>query len=81
MCIRDRRYLPRGYFKSNSIGEISSVTTNTMESLGDIAARVVMLTTQGILETLMIILMPVSYTHLKFAQIYKISIAVKDETK
>ena len=51
------RYLPMGYFNSNSIGEISSVTTNTMESLGDIAARVVMLTTQGILETLMIILM------------------------
>mgnify|MGYP000790198125 FL=1 len=46
-----------GYFNSNSIGKISSVTTNTMESLGDIAARVVMLTTQGILETLMIILM------------------------
>ena len=51
------RYLPMGYFNSNSIGEISSVTTNTMESLGDVAARVVMLTTQGILETLMIILM------------------------
>ena len=51
------RYLPMGYFNSNSIGEISSVTTNTMESLGDIAARVVMLTTQGILETLMIIIM------------------------
>ena len=42
------RYLPMGYFNSNS---------NTMESLGDVAARVVMLTTQGILETLMIILM------------------------
>ena len=51
------RYLPMGYFNSNSIGEISSVTTNTMELLGDVAARVVMLTTQGILETLMIILM------------------------
>ena len=51
------RYLPMGYFNSNSIGEISSVTTNTMEILGDVAARVVMLTTQGILETSMIILM------------------------
>ncbi len=50
------RYLPMGYFNSNSIGEISSVTTNTMEALGDIAARVVMLTTQGILETSMIVL-------------------------
>ena len=51
------RYLPMGYFNSNSIGEISSITTNTMEMLGDIAARVVMLTTQGILETTMIVLM------------------------
>ncbi len=51
------RYLPMGYFNSNSIGEISSVTTNTMEMLGDIATRVVMLTTQGILETTMIVLM------------------------
>ena len=49
------RYLPMGYFNSNSIGEISSVTTNTMEALGDIATRVVMLTLQGILETVMII--------------------------
>ncbi len=51
------RYLPMGYFNSNSIGEISSVTTNTMEALGDIATRVVMLTLQGILETSMIVLM------------------------
>ncbi|EKC72127.1 ABC transporter, permease/ATP-binding protein [human gut metagenome] len=46
-----------GYFNANSIGEISSITTNTMETLGDVAARVVMLTMQGILETSMIILM------------------------
>ncbi len=51
------RYLPMGYFNSNSIGEISSVTTNTMEALGDVATRVVMLTTQGTLETSMIVLM------------------------
>ncbi len=51
------RYLPMGYFNSKSIGEISSVTTNTMEALGDIATRVVMITTQGILETAMIVLM------------------------
>lgn len=51
------RYLPMGYFNENSIGEISSVTTNTMEVLGDIASRVVMLTTQGILETTMVIVM------------------------
>ncbi len=51
------RYLPMGYFNSNSIGEISSVATNTMEALGDVATRVVMKTTQGILETSMIVLM------------------------
>ena len=51
------RYVPMGYFNSNSIGEIASVTTNTMENLGDVATRVVMLTTQGLLETFMIILM------------------------
>lgn len=51
------RYLPMGYFNDNSIGEISSVTTNTMEVLGDIASRVVMLATQGILETTMVIVM------------------------
>lgn len=55
------RYLPMGYFNTNSIGEISSVTTNTMESLGDVATRVVMQTTQGILETSMIILMILVY--------------------
>ena len=33
------RYLPMGYFNANSIGEISSITTNTMEILGDVAAR------------------------------------------
>lgn len=51
------RYVPMGYFNSNSIGEIASVTTNTMENLGDVATRVVVLTTQGLLETSMIILM------------------------
>lgn len=51
------RYVPMGYFNSNSIGEIASVTTNTMENLGDVATRAVMLTTQGLLETSMIILM------------------------
>lgn len=51
------RYVPMGYFNSNSIGEIASITTNTMESLGDVATRVVMSTTQGLLDTSMIILM------------------------
>ena len=51
------RYLPMGYFNENSLGYITSVTTNTMEHLADIATRVVMLTTQGVLTTVLIALM------------------------
>ena len=55
------RYLPMGYFNSNSMGYITSVTTNTMENLGDVATRVVMLTTQGVLTTLIIAAMLLFY--------------------
>lgn len=48
------RYLPMGYFNQNSLGQITSVTTNTMEQLADVATRVVMMTTQGMLTTLVI---------------------------
>ena len=48
------KYLPMGYFNNNSLGYITSVATNTMEHLADIATRVVMLVTQGILTTLVI---------------------------
>lgn len=51
------RYLPMGYFNRNSLGQITSVTTNTMEQLADIATRVVMMTTQGILTTFVITVM------------------------
>lgn len=51
------RYLPMGYFNENSLGYITSVTTNTMENLADTATRVVMLTTQGVLTTLLIAVM------------------------
>lgn len=51
------RYLPMGYFNKNSLGYITSVTTNTMEHLADVATRVVMLTTQGVLTTALIALM------------------------
>ena len=51
------RFLPMGYFNNNSLGQITSVTTNTMESLGDVATRVVMVTTQGILDTAIITLL------------------------
>lgn len=51
------RYLPMGYFNENSLGYITSVTTNTMEHLADVATRAVMLTTQGVLTTALIALM------------------------
>ncbi|MBR1911514.1 MAG: ABC transporter ATP-binding protein [Treponema sp.] len=51
------RYLPMGYFNANSLGYITSVTTNTMEMLGDVATRVVMMVSQGILDTALIIVM------------------------
>ena len=51
------RYLPMGYFNENSLGEITSVTTNTMEAVGDVATRAVMMVFQGILDTALIIAM------------------------
>lgn len=51
------RYLPMGYFNKNSLGQITSVTTNTMEQLADVATRVVMMTSQGMLTTLVITVM------------------------
>lgn len=50
------KYMPMGYFNDNSLGYITSVTTNTCENLQDVATRVVMLTTQGILTTALITL-------------------------
>ena len=43
------RYLPMGYFNQNSLGQITSVTTNTLESLADVATRVVTMTLEGFL--------------------------------
>lgn len=57
------RYLPMGYFNKNSLGSITSVTTNTMENLGDIATRVVMLSTQGILNTALILAMLIVFDY------------------
>ncbi len=51
------RYLPMGYFNNNSLGEITSVTTNTMEAVGDVATRAVMMVFQGLLDTTLIIVM------------------------
>ncbi|MCD7947905.1 MAG: ABC transporter ATP-binding protein/permease [Oscillospiraceae bacterium] len=55
------KYMPMGYFNDNSLGDITSVTTNTAENLQDVATRVIMLTTQGLLTTFVIILVILIY--------------------
>ena len=45
------RYLPMGYFNENSLGAITSVTTNTMDNLSGVSTRAVMLVTEGIFST------------------------------
>lgn len=46
------KYMPMDYFNDNSIGDITSTTNNnTAENLQDVATRVIMLTSQGILTT------------------------------
>lgn len=51
------RYLPMGYFNANSLGQITSVATNTMQNLEGVATRVIMLVSQGLLTTTLIIVM------------------------
>ncbi|MBQ9059998.1 MAG: ABC transporter ATP-binding protein [Firmicutes bacterium] len=55
------RYLPMGYFNANSLGQITSVTTNVMESLENVATRVVMIVCEGLLTTALIIVMLVFF--------------------
>lgn len=45
------RYLPMGWFNDNSLGEVTAITTNTMENMANIATRVVMVTTRGFLTS------------------------------
>ena len=51
------RYLPMGWFNDNSLGEVTSVTTNTMENMANVATRVVMVTTRGFLTSALIAVM------------------------
>lgn len=51
------RYLPMGYFTQQSLGQITSVTTNVLESLENVATRVIMMVSQGILTTSLIVVM------------------------
>ena len=51
------RYLPMGYYNENSLGRIMSVTTNTMQNLENVATRVVMTVSSGLLSTAVITVM------------------------
>ena len=55
------RYLPMGWFNANSLGEVASVTTNTMENMSNVATRVVMITTKGFLTAGIIAIMMLVY--------------------
>lgn len=55
------RYLPMGWFSEGGLGEIASVTTNTMESMANVATRVVMVTTKGYLTAGCIALLMLFY--------------------
>ena len=48
------RYVPMGYYNENSIGQVLSVTTNTMQFLENLATRVIMLVSSAVLSTLVI---------------------------
>lgn len=50
------RYLPMGYFNDTSLGHITSVTTNTLEQMSDIATRAIMMVLQGSITTAVIAL-------------------------
>lgn len=51
------RYMPMGYFNDNSLGQITSVATNTMQNLENIATGAVMLVSKNLLTTVMITVM------------------------
>ncbi len=48
------RYLPMGYFNDTSLGHITSVTTNNLEQMSDIATRAIMMVLQGSITTVVI---------------------------
>ncbi len=55
------RYLPMGYFNDTSLGHITSVTTNNMEQVGDIATRAIMMVLQGSIMTVVVALFMVAF--------------------
>jgi len=45
------KYMPMGYFNSNSLGYITSITTNTLEGLQDSLTAVINMSLQGLITT------------------------------
>lgn len=50
------KFMPMGFFNTNSLGYLTSVTTNTVEQIQDVATRVIHLTLQGMITTVIIII-------------------------
>lgn len=57
------RYVPMGYYNDKSIGQVLSVTTNTMQFLENLATRVIMLVSSAFLSTLVITLMILAFDY------------------
>ena len=49
------RYVPMGYFNSEGLGKVTSIATNTMESLSGMASRCVMVVSKGVITSAVII--------------------------
>ncbi len=49
------RYVPMGYFNSEGLGKVTSIATNTMESLSGMASRCVMMVSKGMITTVVIV--------------------------
>ncbi|MCR4955928.1 MAG: ABC transporter ATP-binding protein/permease [Lachnospiraceae bacterium] len=49
------RYVPMGYFNKEGLGKVTSIATNTMESLSGMASRCVMMVSKGMITTFVIV--------------------------
>lgn len=49
------RYVPMGYFNSEGLGKVTSIATNTMESMSGMASRCVMVVSKGVITSAVII--------------------------
>lgn len=50
------KYLPMGYFNKNNLGYITSITTNSLESLADVSTRIMQVYIEGLIVSVMICL-------------------------